>query len=343
MGKTRIIVDCIDQRLIVANDPLLASGGQNEDEIEFNFCPLWDGFGKTAVFYRTPDEVYNVVVVDNRCTIPAEVLIEKGEVYFGVFGTKDSTTRTSEVLRYNVVQGALLSGKAPAEPTPDVYAQLMSQFGEVDQRLEGVEDALGEVDQRLEGVEGGMTPEGIGAKPAFTVLPVGEGGTNAQTATDARKNLGAASEAEVKAQAIYTVFGKIVTANTGTAEGYGSAIVYVHTNGVVRVDFAAKIETAGSVTNDFGVGIYPTQLNALNSDIPASIETIRGGVINYYSAEGNVDTTKTGYAGVAESAKNKTIWGFARVYTLEGGVGAWGDNAFSVGMRVSGTVYGKIK
>lgn len=135
MGKTRITVDCIDQRLIVTNDPLLASGGRNEDEIEFNFCPLWDGFGKTAVFYRTPAEAYNSSIVNNRCIIPAEVLVDKGEIFFGVFGESSGATRTSEVIKYSVVQGALLSGKKPADPTPDIYNQLMARFGEVEQRV----------------------------------------------------------------------------------------------------------------------------------------------------------------------------------------------------------------
>lgn len=134
MGKTRILVDCIDQRLVITNDPLLASGGQNEDEIEFSFCPLWDGFGKTAVFYRTPAEVYNSSIVNNRCIIPAEVLVDKGEIFFGVFGSKGDAIRTTEVIKYNVVQGALLSGKKPAEPTPDIYIQLMTRLGEIEQR-----------------------------------------------------------------------------------------------------------------------------------------------------------------------------------------------------------------
>lgn len=135
MGKTRIIVDCIDQRLIVANDPLLASGGQNEDEIEFNFCPLWDGFGKTAVFYRTPDDVYHAAVSNNRSVIPAEVLTEKGEFYFGVFGSKGEAIRTSEVIKYSIVQGAMIPGTKPAEPTPDIYAQIMSAVGNIETRM----------------------------------------------------------------------------------------------------------------------------------------------------------------------------------------------------------------
>ncbi len=144
MGKTILRVDCVDQRLFVAYGPLIASGGVNEDEIEFNFCPLWEGYGKTAVFYRTLEDVYNVPVVDGRCVIPREVLADKGEFYFGVFGTKDAATRTTEVIKYSVAQGAMIPGGKPAAPTPDIYAQIMSAIGSVESR---------------------MTAEGVGAVP----------------------------------------------------------------------------------------------------------------------------------------------------------------------------------
>lgn len=169
MGKTRIMVDCVDQRLVVTNDPLVASGGRNEDEIAFSFCPLWEGFGKTAVFYRTIEDVYNSPIVDDRCVIPAEVLAEKGVIYFGVFGVNDDTTRTSEVIKYNVVQGAQL-GKEPAEPTPDIYSQLMTRLGDVDQQLKDIENKLnpegvGAVSKSGDTMTGALTTTGLNVTP----------------------------------------------------------------------------------------------------------------------------------------------------------------------------------
>lgn len=132
MGKTILKVGCIDQRLILIADPEIASGGQNEDVVEFEFCSLWDGYGKTAVFYRTEDEVYHVLVEDDRCVIPHEVLRDEGVLYFGVFGVKGDTTRTSEVIRYRLVKGALTSGSAPSDPTPDIYAALLARIGAIE-------------------------------------------------------------------------------------------------------------------------------------------------------------------------------------------------------------------
>lgn len=135
MGQTTIHVACIDQRLTAISSPRIASGGKNENVIEFEFCPLWDGFSKTAIFYRDMDTVFHVALADNCCHIPSEVLADKGAVYFGVFGVKDDITRTSEVLRYQVVQGALTEGTEPADPTPELYEQILGQLSALNERL----------------------------------------------------------------------------------------------------------------------------------------------------------------------------------------------------------------
>lgn len=132
MGVTSINIECVDQKLYITNRPLIASGGQKEDQIVFSFCSLWSGFGKTAVFYRNPSEVYNVAVADDKCLIPTEVLTDEGEFFFGVFGSKGDIKRTSEVIKYSVVQGAAIEGSAPSAPTPDIYDQIMTKLGEID-------------------------------------------------------------------------------------------------------------------------------------------------------------------------------------------------------------------
>ena len=125
LGKTIIRVTCIDQRLVISSGPVIASGGLNEDKIVFDFCPLWNDFVKTAIFYRDKGEVYHSVLVDDTCLIPWEVTASEGEMYFGVFGVKGDATRTSEILRYKVVAGAITEGAEPSDPTPEIYAQLL--------------------------------------------------------------------------------------------------------------------------------------------------------------------------------------------------------------------------
>lgn len=125
-----IQVSCIDQVLTMTNTPVIASGGIKEDRVAFTFCPMWDGYYKTAVFWRTEDEVYNQVLDDtNSCDIPPEVLGTEGVLYFGVFGVNDAEVqRTSEVLRYTIERGAITEGGKPSDPTPDIYTQLLAKI-----------------------------------------------------------------------------------------------------------------------------------------------------------------------------------------------------------------------
>lgn len=139
MGKTLIKIDCIDQRLLVSSGPPIASGGRNEDEIEFNFCSLWDEFEKTAVFYRERNAVYHAAIVGNRCVIPHEVLADEGWMYFGVFGVKGDITRTSEIMRYRVIEGAITEGTKPSDPTPDIYAQFVNRIVALENRATALE------------------------------------------------------------------------------------------------------------------------------------------------------------------------------------------------------------
>lgn len=176
MGKTLIRVDCVDQRLYYAAAPAVASGGKNENVIEFNFCHLWDGFAKTAIFYRSEDAVYHVAIPDDRCIIPHEVLAEEGVMYFGVFGVKDDITRTSEVMRYRVRKGAITEGVEPSDPTPDIYTQILSQYADLNTRVTRLEAGGGS------GGSGGLVEEldptvpawaKEATKPAYTAAEVG--------------------------------------------------------------------------------------------------------------------------------------------------------------------------
>ena len=132
MGKTEIKVSCNDQVLKITEAPVLASGGLNEVRVVFSFCEKWVGFTKTAIFYRDEEDVYYAVLDENdTCVVPWEVCYEEGTFYFGVFGEKDNTRRTSNVVRHKVKRGAITSGMLPSEPTPAVYEQIVEMLGEI--------------------------------------------------------------------------------------------------------------------------------------------------------------------------------------------------------------------
>lgn len=116
-----ININCVDQSLKIVNSPLITAGDENEDMVQFSFCSSWDGYAKIAIFYKNKAELhYSIVGNDNRCTIPNSLLIDKGVLCIGIVGFKNDNgtykTRTSEVLRYNIAEGAL-QGESIEDPT----------------------------------------------------------------------------------------------------------------------------------------------------------------------------------------------------------------------------------
>ena len=135
MNPTIMTARVSDQRLQLINVPLIASGGVDVIQIRFEFCGLWSGCGKTAVFYRDPKTVYHVPIADGLATVPWEVLTEEGFFYFGVMGAA-SNVRTTEVIKVYVTRGAITAATAePKEPTPNIYEQLLASYGVVDSAL----------------------------------------------------------------------------------------------------------------------------------------------------------------------------------------------------------------
>lgn len=108
-----IKVSCIDQTLAFENTPRIASGGSGEDFLQFTFCSAWDDFTRTVSFWRKGGAIYTKNLSDdNICEIPAALTKGEGIIYFGVYGShEDGRRRTSEVLTYQIVQGAIAPGE----------------------------------------------------------------------------------------------------------------------------------------------------------------------------------------------------------------------------------------
>ena len=146
---------CIDQVLTFENTPVITSGDVNYDSIMFDFCSRWDGFTKTAIFYRSEDEVYYQLLDDtNTCIIPNEVLTEKGDIFIGVFGVSGDTTLTSQVLKYKITRGAITENLKPSDPTPDIYAQILSRYAEIIAELERQFQKLEDLQSQYTGAVG---------------------------------------------------------------------------------------------------------------------------------------------------------------------------------------------
>lgn len=127
----KLSVACEDQVLSFVETPFITSGDVNEDTVVFEFSSEWEGFTKTAVFYRNESEVFHVLLKDNSCIIPHEVLANPGVLYFGVFGNLDDRVKTSEIITYTIRRGAVTEATKVSDPTPDIYAQLLTRYEEI--------------------------------------------------------------------------------------------------------------------------------------------------------------------------------------------------------------------
>ena len=137
---SEIHVSVTDQVLKVVKSPVVASGGLNEVSVVFAFCELWNGFEKTAFFYREGEDKIPVILDENdACILPSEVTAETGTFYFFVVGVNGATRRTTTNVKYKVVKGAIISEDYPEAPTKDIYDQIMVMFNETNENKEIME------------------------------------------------------------------------------------------------------------------------------------------------------------------------------------------------------------
>ena len=112
----------------ITEKPVITSGTVGLP-VEFTFDEAWEGLSKTAVF-RAGSRSYPVSCVQSIAIVPWEVM-EKGGVglYIGVFGAdEEGTVKIPTVWACvdTIAAGAQIPETVPAEPTADVYHQILA-------------------------------------------------------------------------------------------------------------------------------------------------------------------------------------------------------------------------
>lgn len=127
-GKSKVYLSCVDQELEITESGTIASGGVNEVSVEVKFSSEWDGFIKTLVCYQNKNDVYYVVMENDSCIIPWEVLTKQGTLRMGIMGLYNGTKRTSNLVKMKVVEGAITTETAIPDPTPDIWQQMLTLY-----------------------------------------------------------------------------------------------------------------------------------------------------------------------------------------------------------------------
>ena len=136
---TTIGLSANDQLLAVTLNPKLASGQQNTVDIHVDFSDDWDGFAKSAVFFTSNDTntIYEKVLTNGECVIPAEVMSKDGVLYIGVRGvnSQNNEVKTTSLVKYKISEGSPSGAGTEVEPTPNVYQQLLTAYGKTDNSI----------------------------------------------------------------------------------------------------------------------------------------------------------------------------------------------------------------
>ena len=168
--------------------------GNSDYIVDFDFDEKWDRYEIKTARFRTNGEYTDVVFEGNACPMP--IISNSKIVWIGVFAG-DLFTSTPAIVH---CKPSILDGEGvPADPTPDVYTQIMGKIHEA---------------SRVYVLAEGETVEDAPADADLIIDPYGEGGIDAddlegfvrynaeQVLTDeekarARENIGAASDDDV--------------------------------------------------------------------------------------------------------------------------------------------------
>ncbi len=130
------------RRAVVTNKEILTSGSAGI-QVKFTLSEDWTGLSKLAVFRTGEDGESIDVVLDNNlnCVVPAEALETADEVLFiGVYGSDGNGTVIIPTIW--AAAGVIRPGTEPntpaeAEPTPEIWAQILSVAQEAETTATG--------------------------------------------------------------------------------------------------------------------------------------------------------------------------------------------------------------
>lgn len=81
-----MIIKVDDKKVKITKRDSINSGELNVHNCNFVFSSDYDGLIKKAVFTDEDNQSYSATIEDDKCSIPASILIKKGNVRLGVYG-----------------------------------------------------------------------------------------------------------------------------------------------------------------------------------------------------------------------------------------------------------------
>ena len=121
MMNTTIIIATRDQLLIKLKTPIITSGNDGTDSIQFKFDKPWkdlqsqDATLKVA-FFRSDDSIVKIPIINDKCEIPKSMLNEPGILKFGIFAERNGVQiKTSNLSSYIILPGTKTSSSGSSD------------------------------------------------------------------------------------------------------------------------------------------------------------------------------------------------------------------------------------
>lgn len=179
---------------------IVNQGEYNVTECEFDFVGAYDSLVKKAIFTdKTTDKAYEMPILDNACTIPTEILQNKGVCLIGVYAYETFADSNELALRYSPTPATatieLGSYKADVENPSDITTSQAEQYeSKINTKIAEVDAVIDDVKERLakgefkgakgddgeKGEQGENGKDGANGKSAYEVA-VANGYTGSET------------------------------------------------------------------------------------------------------------------------------------------------------------------
>ena len=120
-------------QVILQQQDQVESGEYNVTQCNFSFSSEYEGLTKKAVFTGEGGTAYLQTIVDNKCSIPSEILTTSQVVQIGVYAyvleNEELVLRYSpEPTKFFIHQGSYKEAQNSTPPTPSEIEQLQSQI-----------------------------------------------------------------------------------------------------------------------------------------------------------------------------------------------------------------------
>ena len=114
----------VDEQFIRAPHHRVVADSRDYLTARFSFGEAWQGLTKTAVFLGADGRAYHMLLTDDACAVPPQVL-RPTQFFVSVFGGDRLTTDRVAV---EVIASGFVEGITPPPTTADIYTQLTQVF-----------------------------------------------------------------------------------------------------------------------------------------------------------------------------------------------------------------------